>query len=61
MNNLTNFTTLINQELQEELDRELEQEFNEKIHLRIYKRNNRKCRTTLENIPSEINPKKLLK
>jgi len=39
----------------------LGEEFDEKIHLRVFKRNARKSKTTIENIPANLNQKKILK
>jgi len=44
-----------------ELNRSLNTEFDEKVHLRVFKRNARKCITTIENLPTDADIKKLLK
>lgn len=36
-------------------------EFDEKVHLRVFKRNARKCITTIENLPAGVDLKKILK
>lgn len=36
-------------------------ELDAKVHLRVFKRNARKCITTIENLPDGIDIKKLLK